>query len=56
MTQARGMQLFYCGMDAALGLIGMALWIVVVVALASGVTYAVVKVFPGDDAKAKPQE
>ena len=43
-------------MDAALGLVGMALWIVTVIALAAGVTYAVVKLFPGDDAKPKPQE
>jgi hypothetical protein len=43
-------------MDAVLGLIGMALWIVTVIALAAGITYAVVKLFPGDDAKPKPQE
>jgi hypothetical protein len=43
-------------MDAALGLVGMALWIVTVIALAAGVTYAVVRLFPGDDAKPKPQE
>jgi hypothetical protein len=43
-------------MDAALGLVGMALWIVTVIALAAGVTYAVVRLFPADDAKPKPQE
>jgi len=40
-------------MDAALGLFGMALWIVAVVAIAAGITYVVVKLSPGDDAKPK---
>ncbi|HSK16739.1 MAG TPA: hypothetical protein VK915_11295 [Gaiellaceae bacterium] len=34
-----------------LGLLGMALWIAVVIAIAAGITYAVVKIFPGDDDK-----
>jgi hypothetical protein len=48
------MGLFYCGMDTALGLFGIVLWIVAVIALAAAVTYAVVKVSPGDD-DAKPK-
>jgi hypothetical protein len=39
-------------MTTVLGLIGMALWIVAVVGLAAGVTYAVVKLFPSEDEKA----
>ena len=43
-------------MDTVLGLIGMALWIAGTIGLASGVTYLVVKLFPGDDdAAPKPQ-
>lgn len=34
----------------------MAAWIVTVIAVAAGITYAVVKLFPGDEAKPKPQE
>ncbi|HKO74984.1 MAG TPA: hypothetical protein VJU01_06695 [Gaiellaceae bacterium] len=33
-------------METVLGLIGMALWIVAVIALAAGITYAVVKLTP----------
>ena len=45
-------------MDTFLGLIGMAIWIVAVIALAAGVTYVVVKLSPGDrDSKTpKPTE
>ncbi|HET9214023.1 MAG TPA: hypothetical protein VFN93_04660 [Gaiellaceae bacterium] len=42
-------------MDTVLGLVGMALWIASVIAIAAAVTYVVVKLFPGDeDAKPKP--
>jgi len=36
-------------MDTVLGLLGMALWIVGTIALAAGVTYVVVRLFPGDE-------
>lgn len=56
MTQARGMGLFYFRMDVVLGLVGIVLWIVSVIALAAGVTYLVVKISPGDEnARAKSQ-
>lgn len=51
MTHARGMRLFYGCMGTVLGLLGMALWIAVVIAIAAGITYAVVRIFPGDDDK-----
>jgi hypothetical protein len=38
-----------------LGLLGMAIWIAVVIAIAAGITYAVVRIFPGDDDK-KPAD
>ena len=41
-------------MDTVLGLLGIAAWIVVVVALASAVTYAVVRVSPGEKPSAPP--
>ncbi|HEX2045827.1 MAG TPA: hypothetical protein VHF23_09385 [Gaiellaceae bacterium] len=41
-------------MDAVLGLFGIVLWIVAVIALAAAVTYVVVKITPGDDG-AKPK-
>jgi hypothetical protein len=34
-------------MDTILGLFGMVVWIVAVIALAAGVTYAVIKLSPG---------
>jgi|Tabmets5t2r1_1033131.scaffolds.fasta_scaffold21975_2 hypothetical protein len=43
------MRLFYGRMDTVLGLFGMALWIVGTIGIATGVTYLVVKLFPGDD-------
>jgi hypothetical protein len=44
-------------MDTLLGLIGMAIWIIAVIALAAGVTYIVVKLSPGDrDSEPKPTE
>jgi hypothetical protein len=41
-------------MDVVLGIIGIALWIVAVIALAAAVTYAVVKISPGNG-EAKPK-
>lgn len=41
-------------MDTVLGLLGMALWIAGVIAIAASVTYVVVKLFPGDE-DAKPK-
>ncbi|MGH3023630.1 MAG: hypothetical protein ACRDNI_08255 [Gaiellaceae bacterium] len=42
-------------MSTVLGLLGMALWIASVIAIAAAVTFVVVKLFPGDeDAKPKP--
>ncbi|MGH3053197.1 MAG: hypothetical protein ACRDM8_09620 [Gaiellaceae bacterium] len=44
-------------MDVILGLFGIAIWIVAVIALAAAVTYAVIKLTPGDkDEKPKPAE
>ena len=36
-------------MDTILGLFGVALWIASTIGIAAGVTYVVVKVFPGDE-------
>jgi hypothetical protein len=35
-------------METVLGLLGIVAWIAVVIALAAGVTYAVVRISPGD--------
>jgi hypothetical protein len=35
-------------MDTVLGLLGIAVWIIAVIALAAGVTYVVVRLSPGD--------
>jgi hypothetical protein len=43
-------------METVLGLVGMAIWIVGVIALAAGVTWAVIKVSPGDRARKKSEE
>lgn len=44
-------------MDAILGLFGMAVWIVGVIALAAAVTYLVIRLTPGDkDEKPKTAE
>jgi len=40
-------------MDTILGLFGMAIWIAGTIGIAAGVTYLVVKIFPGDE-KLKP--
>ena len=42
-------------MDTFLGIIGMAIWIVAVIALAAGITYVVVKLSPGDKPPKEPE-
>jgi hypothetical protein len=42
--------------ETVLGLIGMAVFIVCVIALAAGVTYLVVRISPSPDKKRKKQE
>ena len=43
-------------MDTILGFLGLAIWIVGTIGIAAGVTWLVVKLFPGDEGlKAKPQ-
>jgi hypothetical protein len=43
-------------MDTFLGFLGMAVWIAGTISIAAGVTWLVVKLFPGDeDLKPKPQ-
>jgi hypothetical protein len=41
-------------MDTVLGLLGMLVWIVAVIAFAAAVTYVVVRLFPGGDDELKP--
>jgi hypothetical protein len=36
-------------MDTALGLVGMVIWIASTIGIAAGVTFVVVKLFPGDE-------
>jgi hypothetical protein len=43
-------------MDTILGLVGMSIWIVGVIALAAGVTWAVIKLSPGERSDKKPEE
>jgi hypothetical protein len=43
-------------MDTVLGLFGILLWIVAVIALAAGVTYAVIRLSPGGKSGSKPEE
>jgi hypothetical protein len=43
-------------MDTALGLLGIVVWIVAVMALAAGVTYAVIKLSPGGRDEKKPEQ
>jgi hypothetical protein len=43
-------------MGTVLGLFGMAIWIVGVIALAAGVTFGVIKLSPGDRPGKKPEE
>jgi hypothetical protein len=42
-------------METVLGLLGMALWIVAVIAIAAAITYVVVRLFPGGDDELKPK-
>jgi hypothetical protein len=42
-------------MDTLLGLFGVAIWIVGVIALAAAVTYVVVKLTPGDRSTKAPE-
>jgi hypothetical protein len=43
-------------MDTVLGLLGILVWIAAVMALAAGVTYAVIRLSPGGRDKSKPEE
>ena len=43
-------------MDTALGLLGILVWIAAVIALAAGVTYAVIKLSPGGRSGSKPEQ
>jgi hypothetical protein len=42
-------------MDTLLGLFGVAIWIVAVIALAAAITYVVVKLTPGDRSTKAPE-
>jgi hypothetical protein len=42
-------------MDTVLGLFGVAIWIVAVIAIAAAVTYVVVKLTPGDKSPKAPE-
>jgi hypothetical protein len=42
-------------MDSVLGLIGLIVFVVAVISLAAGVTWLVVKLFPQQEKKPKPQ-
>jgi hypothetical protein len=42
-------------MDTFLGLVGIAIWIVSVIAVAAAVTYVVVKLSPGDKPAKEPE-
>jgi hypothetical protein len=49
------MGLFYVRMDAVLGLLGIVVWIVAVIAFAAGVTYVVIKVIPTSEEDLQPK-
>jgi Mn2+/Fe2+ NRAMP family transporter len=51
MTHARGTRVSYFGVETVLGLIGMAVFIVCVIALAASVTWLVVKISPNPEEK-----
>jgi hypothetical protein len=51
MTQARATGLFYEPVDDVLGLLGLALFILCVIAIAAGVTFLVVRFSPKPAAK-----
>lgn len=53
MTHARGIGLFYGGVQTVLGLLGVVLFIVGVISLAAGVTYLVVRLTPAAKDKKK---
>jgi hypothetical protein len=42
--------------DTFIGFLELALWVIVVVGLAAGVTYAVIKFFPAKDESGPPSE
>ena len=42
-------------MDTFLGLLGVAIWIVTVIALAAGITFTVIKLTPGEKPDKKPE-
>jgi hypothetical protein len=42
-------------MDTVLGLIGLIIFVVVIIALAAGVTWLVVKLFPQQEKKPQPE-
>jgi hypothetical protein len=42
-------------MDTVLGLVGIAIWIASTIGIAAGITYVVVKLFPGGDEDLKPK-
>ena len=41
-------------METVLGLFGVAIWIAGTISIAAGITYVVIKVFPGGDEDLKP--
>jgi hypothetical protein len=43
-------------METVLGLIGMVVWILAVIALAAGVTWAVIRLSPGGRSGPKPEQ
>jgi hypothetical protein len=43
-------------MDTILGLFGMLLWIAAVMGLAAAITYAVIKLSPGEKAAKQPEQ
>jgi hypothetical protein len=42
-------------MDTVLGLVGIVFWIAGTISIAAGITFVVVKVFPGGDEDLKPK-
>jgi hypothetical protein len=49
------MGLFYVRMDTVLGLVGIVVWIIAVIAFAAAVTYVVIKVIPSRDDELNPK-
>ena len=54
MTHARGMEVVYGAMSTVLGLVGMVVFIVCVIAFAAAITWAVVRVFPAQSERTPP--